>query len=99
MSIWIAVAEVVRSSAAALILFFSLCVFWAGVKIVRCNSSEYKRNAVRASSILSVFMGDVKTRRDGLRDDKVAAGLALRTGRWVEQGRFSDEALHDALER
>jgi hypothetical protein len=48
---------------------------------------------------MDVLLGRVNPRRDGIRDDKVAAGLAIKGKEWVEQGRFSDEALHDVLER
>jgi len=96
---WLAFSEFARSIAAAGILFLALCVLWFGKKIYFGNASEYRRNRIRAHSAMDVLLGRVNPRRDGIRDDKVAAGLAIKGKEWVEQGRFSDEALHDVLER
>lgn len=100
MTEWIALSEISRSVIAAGLIFVSLCVFAVGAKIALGNANEYARNRTRAKSPWQVFTGGVNPRRDGVRDDKVAAGLAIKisTSQWVEQGRFSDEALHDVLE-
>lgn len=91
--------DVGRSVAAAGLVFFGLCVFWFGFQVLTGTKSEYDRNRSRARSPKDVFLGRVSPRRDGDRDDKVAAGIAIRRNptEWLEQGRFSQEALHDVM--
>ena len=78
----------------------SFCFFWVGFLLWRGSHNEYERNRARVKkSIQNVIFGTVPTSHDGVRDDKVSAGIALdkNNGRWVEQGRLSDEALEDIL--
>jgi|HubBroStandDraft_4_1064222.scaffolds.fasta_scaffold308956_2 hypothetical protein len=97
----LAASEIFRASVGSCLIFLSLCVLWVGIKILRGRRNEYERNRSRASSAWAVFTGALNPRRDGRRDDKVAAGLAISTttNEWVEQGRYSDEALHDVVTR
>jgi hypothetical protein len=90
--------EIVRVTVSSGLVFLSLCMIWFGVRLGG-SRNEYNRNRSRADSWWVVFTGRINPRRDGARDDKVAAGLAIKvdTNEWVEQGRYSDEALHDAL--
>jgi hypothetical protein len=96
-----AISEILRALVASGLTFIALTIFWVGFKIYRGSRNEYERNRSRARSPWMVFIGGLNPRRDGARDDKVAAGLAIRadTNEWIEQGRFSDEALHDVLAR
>ena len=96
-----AISEISRACVASGLMFFALCVFWVGLKILRGSRNEYERNRSRAKNPWIVFTGGINPRRDGTRDDKIAAGLAINidSNEWVEQGRYSDEALHDVLAR
>lgn len=67
----------------------------SAIRLWRGNKSEYERNRSRIGSIADTIKGDVPTDFDGVRDYRVAAGLAIdtRTGKWKEQGRLSEEAI------
>lgn len=95
----LALTEIVRAVSASALLFFSLCFFWIAFRIFRSSANEYERNRSQAKSPLDVFLGRVPTKRDGVRNHNVAAGVAIdrRSNRWIEQGRYSDEAIHDVL--
>ena len=82
-------------------IFLGFCLLRIGVLVLRGNKNEYDRNKSRVKNFPNIINGRVPTNRDGLRDDKVAAGIAvdLRNNSWQEQGRLSDEALRDALAR
>lgn len=86
---------------ASISVFFGLCFLRIGILVLRGDRNEYDRNRNRVRSIGQILHGDIPTKYDGTRDDKVAAGIAidLRTNEWREQGRLSDEALRDALAR
>lgn len=91
--------EALRAIAISGLVFLALCSLWFGFKVIAGTKSEYDRNRNRAKSPLAVFLGNISPRGDGDRDDKVAAGVAIRhsSNTWVEQGRYSQEALHDVL--
>jgi hypothetical protein len=81
-------------------LLLGICLIRVGIVVFRGNRNEYNRNRNRlGGSLLRVIRGDIPTKYDGTRDDKVAAGVAidLKRNEWKEQGRLSDEALRDAL--
>lgn len=80
-------------------LVFGLSLMHVGRRLLRGDANEYRRNQSRVRSLKNVIRGEVPNRYDGTRDDRVAAGIAvdLKTNRWVEQGRLSDEALQDVL--
>lgn len=80
-------------------VFLGLAMIKYGLALAKGDHNEYDRNRNRAHSITAVVRGEVSTKFDGLRDDKVAAGIAIdkRTNEWKEQGRLSDEALRDTL--
>lgn len=83
-------------------ILLGICLIRFGFIVFRGNRNEYNRNRSRlGNSVLRVIRGDIPTKYDGTRDDKVAAGVAidLRNNEWREQGRLSDEALRDALAR
>lgn len=81
--------------------FIGLSFFRVAIITLRGDRVEYNRNRHRVRSTLNVIKGEVPTKFDGTRDDRVAAGVVadLRTGRWREQGRLSEEALRDAASR
>jgi hypothetical protein len=83
-----------------LLLLAGACVAWFALALRRGSYNEYERNRARVKGSFSrIFFGTVPTFHDGVRDDKVSAGIALdrSANRWVEQGRLSDEALEDVL--
>ena len=61
--------------------------------------SEYQRNQARSPSLRSVLRGEAPSFYDGVRDERVAAGVArdLKTNKWVEQGKLSEEAVSNVL--
>ena len=67
----------------------------AAYRLARGDIVEYERNRQRTPGILSVIQGRISPVFDGVRDYRVAAGLAvdLKSKKWVEQGRLSNEAL------
>jgi hypothetical protein len=100
MSTSLLLTEVALPVFATVLLFFALCFFWVGYLLLRGNKNEYERNRARVKrSFWNIFLGTVPTAHDGVRDDKVCAGVALNknTNRWISQGRLSDEALEDIL--
>ncbi len=100
MSITQLALEIGRPVIGSVLIFISLCVFWFGLRLLRGSLSEYERNRSRTrKSFSNVLWGTVPTWHDGTRDEKVSAGMAinLKTNRWIEQGRLSDEALEDVL--
>jgi hypothetical protein len=99
------VEDLVGAALAGVSVFFGLCMLRIAALIFLGDRNEYDRNRNRvaqgASGLRTILRGEVPTKYDGVRDDKVAAGVAidLRTNRWREQGRLSDEALRDVLAR
>jgi hypothetical protein len=72
-------------------------------KLVRAylsdRRSEYSRNRARSPSLVAVVRGEAPTFYDGVRDERVAAGVAvdIKANRWVEQGKLSEEAVSSVL--
>lgn len=68
-------------------------------RVYRTDRGEYTRNRDRSPSLLKVMRGETPTFYDGFRDERVAAGIArdLKTNRWVEQGKLSEEAISNVL--
>ena len=89
--------DLVRVVVVAGILVLAIVVARLGYLIWTGDANEYERNRHRVKSLRNTMQGTVPTKYDGTRDDKVAAGIALKDGQWIEQGRLSDEALHDVL--
>lgn len=94
-----AINEVARALIGAGAVALALVFFRVGWLILTGDSNEYEGNRRRIKSWKNVYRGTVPTKYDGIRDDKLAAGVAIdvRRNRWVEQGRLSDEALRDVL--
>jgi len=89
-----------RPALETVLVLAGLCFAWLAYLLSRGSRNEYERNRARVrSSFMNVFLGKVPTTHDGVRDDKVSAGLAWdkRRKKWVEQGRLSNEALDDVL--
>ena len=90
-------------------LFQSLGLFIAGGVTIACftlvyrlvfgNKSEYERNRRRAGGFLQTMRGEVPAIYDGTRDSRVSAGIAIKNGEWIEQGKLSSEAVASALRR
>ncbi|MCF8470312.1 MAG: hypothetical protein K9G30_05975 [Parvibaculum sp.] len=92
--------DLVGAILTAVSLLLGVCLIRIGFVVLRGNRNEYNRNRNRLEkSLLRVISGNIPTKYDGTRDDKVAAGVAidLKKNEWKEQGRLSDEALRDAL--
>lgn len=84
--------------AGLLLAFIGTCgvsLLFAGLKLLFGDSEQYKRNRVRTSSFRRAITGCLPTMHEGGRDYRVSAGIAVntKTGKWVEQGRLSDEAV------
>lgn len=92
-------SEVARAVIGTGAIFVALACFRIGYLIFAGDSNEYESNRRRVVSPANVYRGTVPTNYDGMRDDKLAAGIAIDVKRnmWVEQGRLSDEALRDVL--
>lgn len=77
----------------------SITLFAVVFRLWRGNREEYAHNRNRSHSFLKVIRGEVPTEFDGVRDSRVAAGIAVDTskGSWKEQGKLSAEAVSDAL--
>jgi hypothetical protein len=90
-------ADLIRVGAVAAIVVLAIVVGRIGYVIWTGDANEYERNRHRVKSLKNSVSGTVPTKYDGTRDDKVAAGIAIKDGKWIEQGRLSDEALHDVL--
>jgi hypothetical protein len=83
-----------------LLIVVAIWTGWVASSVWRGSHNEYERNRARTrKSFLKIFFGTVPTFHDGVRDDKVSAGIALdrKNNRWIEQGRLSDEAIDDIL--
>jgi hypothetical protein len=87
---------------ATTIVVSGVAMIWclvAGLQVLLGNRLEYERNRRRSGDLIRALKGDVPTVSDGTRDFRVAAGIAVRDGKWVEQGRLSTEAVSAALRR
>jgi hypothetical protein len=76
-----------------------LVIAWRLLRVYLMDRSEYQRNQARSPSLLSVLRGEAPTFYDGVRDERVAAGVArdLKNNKWVEQGKLSEEAVSNVL--
>ena len=63
------------------------------------DRSEYLRNRERSPSVRDVLAGNTPTYHDGIRDERVSAGVAVDINKnvWVEQGKLSEEAVASVL--
>jgi len=77
----------------------SITLLTVAIRLWMGNREEYSHNRSRSQSLLKVIRGEVPTEFDGVRDSRVAAGIAVDTsnGSWKEQGKLSAEAVSDAL--
>jgi len=88
---------------AVLILIPIAFTFLAGafklLHVYRTDRTEYLRNQMRATTPLAVMRGETNSFYDGVRDERVSAGIAIdgRNNRWVEQGKLSEEAVSAVL--
>jgi len=69
------------------------------LRVYRTDRGEYARNRDRSPSVWKVLRGETPTFYDGVRDERVAAGIArdVKTNQWVEQGKLSEEAISNVL--
>lgn len=76
-----------------------LVIAWRLLRVYLLDRSEYQRNQARSPSLKAVLRGEAPTFYDGVRDERVAAGVArdLKTNKWVEQGKLSEEAVSNVL--
>lgn len=74
-------------------------VGWKLLHIYFTDRSEYVRNRERSRTFWEVLRGSAPSYYDGIRDERVSAGVAIDTQKniWVEQGKLSDEALSNIL--
>jgi hypothetical protein len=89
--------DAARIALATLGFVIAIAVFHIGWRIMKGDPNEYERNRQRVKSFKNTVHGTIPTKYDGGRDDKIAAGIAVKNGQWIEQGRLSDEALRDVL--
>ncbi len=76
------------------IAFVFISIGWS---ILRSDRSVYERNRLRTRTTGDAIKGDVSTFYDGARDYQIAAGVAIEDGRWIEQGKLSNEAVGNVL--
>ena len=82
------------------LLTLSLVFLRMGIVLNNGSPDMYERNRKMAPRILDVLLGKVMTDSEGLRDYKVAAGIAydVKKKQWVEQGKISTEAIVEMLD-
>jgi hypothetical protein len=95
-------SDFTKGVAVAVLLPLAVSLFVVGLKLLRVywrDRSEYIRNQERSPSLDAVVRGEVPTFFDGIRDERVTAGLAIDTknNTWVEQGKLSEEAVSSVL--
>jgi len=69
------------------------------VTIIRIGKDRWREAASLSGSATTVFKGEVKTDRDGLRDPRVSKGKVWNkaTERWQQQGKLSDEYVRNMV--
>lgn len=96
------VLDLLKGIAALVLVPVTLALFvltWRLWRVYLTDRSEYQRNQARSPSLRTVLRGEAPTFYDGVRDERVAAGVArdLKTNKWVEQGKLSEEAVSNVL--
>lgn len=81
--------------AAGWLVIFAIRLSW---KILHADPEEFRRNKEATTSILDPVFGTLRTFYAGGRDHRINAGLAVKDGKWVEQGILSESAT-DAILR
>ncbi|MHB8783398.1 MAG: hypothetical protein ACYDAX_08290 [Desulfobacteria bacterium] len=73
--------------------------FWVGYKIWKSDQGDYQQNKDLTEKYLDPKSGTISARRDGVRDYRIKAGLAvnMRNRVWVEQGALSEESIDNIL--
>jgi hypothetical protein len=79
--------------------FLFLALGYRLLKVYRTDRTEYMRNQLRNVSLAAAIRGEASSFYDGVRDERVSAGIAVDTKRneWVEQGKLSEEAISNVL--
>jgi hypothetical protein len=101
---YLAIASDIARGAAIWVLiplaFTFFAIAYKLLRLYRTDRVEYVRNQQRSESTASVIRGDAKSFYDGVRDERVAAGIAVDTKKneWVEQGKLSEEAVASLLQ-
>lgn len=69
--------------------------FRVGFALLGANRAELDAMRERVPSVAAVAFGEVKAERDGRRDHRVHAGIAVdrHTNTWVPRGQASKDAL------
>lgn len=94
--------DLLKGITALVVLPVTLALFaltWRLIRVYWTDRSEYQRNQARSPSLLTVLRGEAPTFYDGVRDERVGAGVArdTKTNKWVEQGKLSEEAVSNVL--
>jgi hypothetical protein len=94
--------DAVRGLALLALVPLSIAVLLLAFRLVRVyinDRSEYVRNKERSPSMKAVIRGELPNFHDAVRDERVAAGVAVdvRNNVWVEQGKLSEEAVSSVL--
>jgi|SRR5260370_39304395 len=99
-----AIASDIARGVAILVLIPLACTFlvvaYKLIRLYRTDRAEYVRNQLRSRSTGAVVRGEATSFYDGVRDERVAAGIAIntKTNQWVEQGKLSEEAVASLLQ-
>jgi hypothetical protein len=94
--------DLIKGVAALILLPVLLTFTVVAIRLLRAyltDRSEYERNKARSPSLRAVVRGEAPTFFDGVRDERVAAGIArdVKRNTWVEQGKLSEEAVSNVL--
>ena len=80
--------------------WFSILAIRLGMKILRADPEEFRRNREASPRKRDPLLGTLRTFYLGARDHRISAGLAVnkKSRQWVEQGVLSESAI-DAILR
>jgi hypothetical protein len=96
-------ADILRGTVILVLVPLTFALLTITYKLYRVyrteRRSEYAKNRARTPSLGAVVRGEAPSFYDGVRDERVAAGIAIdtTTNHWVEQGRLSEEAISSVL--
>lgn len=69
-----------------------------GITIFKADPVEFRRNKEASPRKRDPWLGTLRTFCVGGRDHRISAGLAVKNGKWLEQGVLSESAV-DAILR
>ena len=98
------IVDALRGVATVILIPLAITFFFVAYRLTKAylrDRSEYVKNKSRCVSPMAVIRGEAPTFFDGIRDERVVAGVAvdMKSNQWVEQGRLSQEALSGVLNR